>query len=277
MRRALKLILVTLLIVPALALIVFGPRGAEEVPDGRVVVQYWEKWTGNEEQQMRSIVDAFNDTVGREKNIYVRYMSITAINQKTLVAIAAGTPPDVAGLWDSNIVPYATENALEPLEDLAREHGIVGGTYKKAYWDACHYDGHLYALVSTPACVALLYNRLAFEQSAGELRAAGLDPHRPPRTLQELDRYADALTKKDASGRCPRPRGSMAAASSGSSSASCCRCRSRRWRSSHCSRSWPCGMISSARWSTCSGRSSSPSRWGCRASSRSSAARRGTT
>jgi multiple sugar transport system substrate-binding protein len=204
MRRALKLILISLVIVPAVALIAFGPRGAEDVPDGRVVVEYWEKWTGNEEQQMRQIVDAFNDTVGRDKNIFVRYMSISAINQKTLVAIAAGTPPDVAGLWDSNIVPYAAEDALEPLEEMAARHGIVDGTYKKVYWDACHYDGHLYALVSTPACVALLYNRLAFEQSAADLRAAGLDPTRPPRTLQEMDRYADALTKKDASGRVSR-------------------------------------------------------------------------
>jgi multiple sugar transport system substrate-binding protein len=146
-------------------------------------------------------VDEFNDSVGRDKGIYVRYMSTAAINQKTLIATAAGAPPDVAGLWDSNVVPYAAEDALEPLDELAARYGIVEGTYKKVYWDACHYDGRLYALVSTPACVALLYNRLAFQQAAGELRAAGLDPNRAPRTLQELDRYADVLTRKDARGR----------------------------------------------------------------------------
>lgn len=199
--RVIRYILLALVILPALALIAFGPRAGESLPPGRVVVEYWEKWTGPEEQQMRQIVDAFNATVGREKGIFVRYVSTSAINQKTLVATAAGAPPDIAGLWDSNIVPYAAEDALEPLEDLAAAHGIGPATYKKAYWDACHYDGHLYALISTPGIVALLYNRLAFEQSAADLRAAGLDPDRPPRTLQELDRYAEALTKRDASGR----------------------------------------------------------------------------
>jgi len=199
--RALKFIILGLLAVPALALLAFGPRPREELPRDRVIVEYWEKWTGTEEQQMRQIVDGFNDTVGREKGIFVRYLSTSAIDKKTLVATAAGAPPDIAGLWDSNIAPYAARDALEPLDELAREAGITSDTYKRVYWDACHYDGKLYALVSTPAVVALIYNRLAFEQAAPQLRAAGLDPHRAPRTLAELDAYADVLTKKDASGR----------------------------------------------------------------------------
>jgi maltose-binding protein MalE len=156
--RALKLIILGLFAAPALALLALGPRPREEVPRDRVIVEYWEKWTGTEEQQMRQIVDAFNDTVGREKGIFVRYLSTSAIDKKTLVATAAGAPPDIAGLWDSNIAPYAARDALEPLDELAREAGITSGTYKRVYWDACHYDGKLYALVSTPAVVALIYN-----------------------------------------------------------------------------------------------------------------------
>jgi ABC-type glycerol-3-phosphate transport system substrate-binding protein len=204
--QPLKLIVLALLGLPAAALLTFGPRGDEALPqdDDVVVVEYWEKWTGNEERQMRQIVDAFNAGVGRERKIFVRYLSTSAINQKTLVATAAGTPPDIAGLWDSNIVPYAAQDALEPLEEMARAKGITRDTYKASYWNACNYDGHLYALVSTPGIVALLYNRLAFEAAGAELRAAGLDPHRAPATLAELDAYADVLTKRDPSGRVTR-------------------------------------------------------------------------
>jgi multiple sugar transport system substrate-binding protein len=196
-RQAAKTIALAVLVVPALALVAFGPSGSPAVPPDRVIVEYWEKWTGAEQQQMQQIVDDFNDTVGRQKHIYVRYMSTSGINQKTLVATAAGTPPDISGMWDGNIVQFASLDALEPLEDLAREAGITSATYKPVYWNACNYNGHLWALVSTPATIALFYNRVEFEHHAKELKAAGLDPTRPPRTLDELNRYADALTTFD--------------------------------------------------------------------------------
>ncbi len=71
------------------------------------------------------------------------------------------------------------------------------------YWKACHYNGHLYALPSTPGAVALFYNTKIFHDSAAALRRAGLDPGRVPRTLEELDRYAAALNvySTDSSGR----------------------------------------------------------------------------
>jgi multiple sugar transport system substrate-binding protein len=202
--RTIKVIILSLLIAPALGLLAFGPRGGDDVPPERVVVEYWEKWTGGEEQQMRQIVDAFNATVGRDKGIFVRYMSTSSINQKTLVATAAGVPPDIAGVWDGNLVQFADQGAIEPLEDLAREHGITADTYKPVYWEGCSYNAHLWALVSTPAAVALHYNRQVFEENAGVLRSAGLDPYRAPRTLDELNAYADALTTVDPNGRVVR-------------------------------------------------------------------------
>ena len=98
---------------------------------------------------MRQIVDEFNATVGREKKIYVRYLSTSAIEQKTLVATAAGVPPDIAGLYNQNIPQFAAMDALEPLDELAAAHGITADTYKPVFWDECRYEGRLYGLVST--------------------------------------------------------------------------------------------------------------------------------
>jgi ABC-type glycerol-3-phosphate transport system substrate-binding protein len=97
-------------------------------------------------------------------------------------------------------VQFAELNSLQPLDDLAAAHGSTSATYLPVYWKACHYNGHLYALVSTPAAVALHYNKKIFADNAGALRAAGLDPTRPPRTIDELDRYAKALDQFDANG-----------------------------------------------------------------------------
>jgi ABC-type glycerol-3-phosphate transport system substrate-binding protein len=180
-------LVMALLLVAGAALLIWGPRPRPKAPPGRVVVTYWEKWTGREADDMRRIVDDFNATVGKDKNIYVEYLSISHVDRKTLTATAAGVPPDVAGLFDAQLAPFAARGALEPLDDLAAEHGLTAADYKPVYWNACHYDGHLYGLVSTPAAVALHYNKTLF-------RAAGLDPSRPPRTIEELDEYAKVLT-----------------------------------------------------------------------------------
>ena len=73
----------------ALVFVVTGAR-PPVAPKGRVVVTYWEKWTGEEAAQMQVIVDDFNKSVGKEKGIFVQYISMSSVNQKTLVATAAG-------------------------------------------------------------------------------------------------------------------------------------------------------------------------------------------
>jgi ABC-type glycerol-3-phosphate transport system substrate-binding protein len=178
--------IIGLLLIGIAIVLIFGPRSHTPDVQGRVVVQYWEKWTGNEAEQMQQIVDGFNNSVGREKGIYVQYLSMSNITQKTLVATAAGVPPDVAGLWEAQVAQFADLDALQPLDDLAREHGITAGYYKPVYWKGCSFNGRLYALISTPMSMAMLYNKQLFIEH-------GLDPDKPPRTLAELDEIAQKL------------------------------------------------------------------------------------
>lgn len=198
---AIKSLIIVALATAAVLLLAFGPRAGDEFPGDRVVVDYWEKWTGFEEQAMREIVDEFNRTVGRDKKIYVRYLSTSSIEQKTLVATAGGVPPDIAGLYNQNIPQFAALDALEPLDQIAASHGITAETYKKVFWDECRYEGTLYGLISTAIDIALYYNTAIYQQRADALRAAGLDPNRAPRTIAELDAYALALDRLDESGR----------------------------------------------------------------------------
>ena len=196
-----KTVIVVGLSLAALLVLAFGPRATDAYPAGAVVVDYWEKWTGVEEAGMREIVDLFNSTVGKEKNIFVRYLSTSAIEQKTLVATAAGVPPDIAGLYNQNIPQYASMDALMPLDEMAAQFGITESYYKKVFWEECRFEGQLYGLVSTAYNLALYYNTELFQQRADALRAAGLDPDRAPRTIGELDAYAKALDVRDSSGR----------------------------------------------------------------------------
>src|SRR5262247_2421865 len=82
------------------AFALFGPRGAKEDPGGRIVLDYWEKWTGHEGRAMQRIVEEFNKSQDR---ILVRYLVTAGVDQKTLIAIAGGDPPDIVGLWSYNV------------------------------------------------------------------------------------------------------------------------------------------------------------------------------
>jgi ABC-type glycerol-3-phosphate transport system substrate-binding protein len=151
--------------------------------DGKVHVTYWEKWTGIELEAIKAVVDDFNKSNDR---IHVDLLSVSGIHNKTLMATAAGVPPDVAGLFGPNVAQYFHDRAVIPLDDLCDENGIKRENYIPVYWDICTFEGTLYALPSTPASTALHYNTRLFKK-------AGLT--RPPETIEELDAYSDRLTK----------------------------------------------------------------------------------
>ncbi len=189
-----SVILVLVLGLPAMLLLALGPRGQVNVPAGRTVVQYWEKWTGVEGRSMQRIVDRFNRTVGATQNIWVDYNAVSNVDQRMLIATAGGDPPDLAGLFDYAIPQYADQGALMPLDALVREHGIPLAAFKPIWLELGRYHGRLYALPSTPYTIGLYYNRRLF-------REAGLDPDRPPLTLIELNEYARRLTRRAADGK----------------------------------------------------------------------------
>jgi len=157
---------------------------SDRTEDGRILVEYWEKWTGFEGDAMQAVVDDFNRSQDR---IFVRKLTVSNIDHKMMLATAGGNPPDLAGLWSHNIPVYAEKGALTPLNRLLEEAGITRDDYIPVFWDLCQLRGFMWALPSTPASVALHWNKKMF-------RDAGLDPERPPRTIEELDRMGEQIT-----------------------------------------------------------------------------------
>lgn len=178
----------------AAGFVLFGPRGHQQDARGRIVLDYWEKWTGHEANVMRRVVDAFNASQDR---IVVRYLSMSGIDQKAMVAIVAGNPPDVLGLWNYSVPGFAESGAILPLDGLGFEKEVALERYAPGFRPIMTHMGKRYATINTGGTLALYYNKKLF-------REAGLDPERPPRTIGELGEYHKRLTKRDASGRLER-------------------------------------------------------------------------
>jgi len=133
---------------------------------------------------MQAVVDDFNRSQNR---IFVEKLAISMVDRKVMLATAGGDPPDIAGLWSSNVPDFAEKGALTPLNKMIERAGIKASDYLPVYWEQCRYRGFVWALPSTPTSLGLHWNKKLF-------RDAGLDPERPPRSLEELDAMADQLT-----------------------------------------------------------------------------------
>ena len=187
-----SLLLGSLLFACACSVIIPQPR--DEYVNGRLKIVYWEKWTGYEGQAIQRVVDRFNEI---QEELHVHLITMSQIDQKALVSIAGGDPPDLVGLWSNGVPAFAAKGALTPLDALMERAGMNQDEFLEAFLRVNTWEGQLYGLPTTPATVALHWNKAIF-------REVGLDPEQPPRTLQELDEMAEQLTLVDAQGRLQR-------------------------------------------------------------------------
>lgn len=165
--------------------------GSPHSREGRITIRYWEKWTGFEADAMRTVVDDFNASQSR---VFVDFSSVSQMDRRLMLAISGGVPPDIAGVTGKTLPAYAENNALTPLDRLAAQNGITREQYIDVFWKICSYRGHLWALPTTPACLALIWNKKLF-------REAGLNPEQPPRSIAELEQFNEKLVKRRPDGR----------------------------------------------------------------------------
>lgn len=164
------------------------PRSRRDIPAGRTVIDYWEKWTGPEGDAIQRVVDRFN---AEQSRIWVRRVPVSEIDTKAMVAIGGGDPPDVAGVFSYNIPQYARSGAAMPLGDFGTSATrITPDIYAPAVAGLLSYHGSLIAGITSLYSLALYYNRAMF-------REVGLDPDAPPRTIPQLDAAADRLTVRE--------------------------------------------------------------------------------
>ncbi len=179
-----------LLSICCLALLHGCERGRDE--NGVVEITVWSMWTGQEEQNFDRVLHLYEQ---QHPHIRIRNLGAVSDDTKTVRAIVAGVPPDFCTLNDpAYLGPLARNHALLRLDDMFQKSGLREADFVPASLGLCRYNGQLYGMPFLIDAKALLWDKDAF-------REAGLDPERPPRTLEELTDYAAKLTKRDADGK----------------------------------------------------------------------------
>ncbi|MCB0826858.1 MAG: extracellular solute-binding protein [Armatimonadetes bacterium] len=130
--------------------------------------------------------------------------------QKLMTAIVGGSPPDLVRQDRFTMSDWASRGAFRSLDDLmARDQGTDPRTprqdqYYPATWQETVYDGKVYGIPIGADDRVLYWNYKLFEANADKLRAAGLDPTRPPRTWSETLEYSKVLTEFNPDGTIKR-------------------------------------------------------------------------
>ncbi len=159
---------------------------------GKVEIEYWQYFFESKKNLVDSLITAFEKENPNIKVVHTTF-PYDQYNEKVAASIPAGRGPDVINLYYGWLPKYVDSGYLIPLP----ESDFPLATIEKDFIpmvQAAKFDGKYWALPTAVRSLAIFYNIDLW-------KAAGLDPTRPPKTLDDLVQAAKKLTKRDAAGK----------------------------------------------------------------------------
>ena len=152
---------------------------------------YWSAFTGDSQVWDQSRVDAFNELY-KDKGIKCNVQFVpdgAGINNgKLLSAIAGGQAPDLVICDNATAAySYAANGSFEMLEPYLEQVNLNVDNFFDGCQDVIYYKDEPYLIPQDTNVMLLYYN-------PDIAKEAGLDPENPPKTLDELDQWAEAMT-----------------------------------------------------------------------------------
>lgn len=158
---------------------------------------FWSAYTGDSAIWEQKRVDAFNEAyadLGIKCDLQFVPDGAGINNGKLLSAIAGGTAPDLI-VTDNSIscYQYAAEGSFMGLDAVLDEIDLDVSSFFEGCKDVMYYNDVCYLIPQDTNVIMLYYN----PEIAKE---CGLDPENPPKTIEELDSWSDAMAVKAADG-----------------------------------------------------------------------------
>lgn len=155
-----------------------GGTKAEEAK----VLRVWITW-GDNPAQIQELFDKY----GNANNVKIE-VTAPVDEDKILPALTGSEPPDILVLGGGDLVKsYAKEGLVDELAPAIKTGNIDMTDLYSAPLTQCKEGDKMYCLPWGTDLYALFWNKDMFE-------AAGLDPEKPPTTMEQLVEIADKLT-----------------------------------------------------------------------------------
>lgn len=177
-----------------------GSEGAAAPSGETKTLEAWSRMTGIAEESTKQIIDNYNaeNTLGAKVEfVYIAQTQGSQADEKLLTAVAGGNPPALHYADRFTVPQFAQQGFFTEITDFAESAGVQESDYYPFAWAETVYKGGIYALSFDTDTRALWYNKDIMAE-------AGLDPEKPPTTLDELREATKALTQADSNGRITR-------------------------------------------------------------------------
>jgi multiple sugar transport system substrate-binding protein len=110
-------------------------------------------------------------------------------NQKLFTAVAAGTPPNVTWVDGPQVAEWAARGVIADLSDRFKNDKLTQEDFWTPSWKQNIWRGKIHAMThSSDANFGFFWNKTVFQD-------AGLDPEKPPKTIDDMDELHQKITK----------------------------------------------------------------------------------
>ncbi|MFN7252640.1 MAG: ABC transporter substrate-binding protein [Anaerobacillus sp.] len=166
-----------------------GEKEKNEPVSAEVIsLNFWNGFTGPDGEDMKKIVDQFNQEFAGEINVKTETMQWGVFYDKIRTVVTQGQAPDVAIMHLDQMPGMARNGILYELDELAKDLDMTEEEFIPAVWNAGVYEDKRYAIPLDVHPIALYYN-------VDLLNEAGYDA--PPTTWDEFLEMSQAMTKDD--------------------------------------------------------------------------------
>jgi multiple sugar transport system substrate-binding protein len=182
--------LFSIVIIAATLLAACGGGAAPAAAEKPEKMTVWIQW-GDNPAQLQELFNKFGEANGIKVEVTAPVDDITKIT----TALNSSNPPDMLILSGvDNVKTYNAQGFVTPLNDVIKGSNIDLTDFYAAPLKGCESNGDYLCLPWGHDIYALFWNKDMF-------KAAGLDPEKPPKTLEELAAMSKQLTKVDADGK----------------------------------------------------------------------------
>jgi len=164
---------------------------------GPVSIDFWHSEQASSEAALQALIDRFNASQNEVKVRLLFQGTPTELTVKLVNSLRSGAVPALVEVAEGDSQIMVDSGGVTPVQEFIDEEGYDLSDFDEKAVDYYSWDDKLYAMPLGINVPMLFYNKIP-------LREVGLDPDKPPQTLDDVRAYSEKLLKVDSAGNVVR-------------------------------------------------------------------------